>query len=199
MLVDMTNTRWWRYVNRLLGDDSYSAAADRAKFDKSAFTRWKKGASADPAFVVKLARAYGANVLDALVEAEFLTEDEANLTEVHAPLDLSQVDALELVGELQNRVDKLNYLFNLHAGNTRKVSLDQTITDLASVRRSKTNTPGDTTVDQSEQPETPPSVHDDDDDDGTVRPFDWEPGTYAADSSPDEDAGREEEGADPFP
>lgn len=75
----MTETRWWRYVNRLLGDDSYSAAADRAKFDKSAFTRWKKGAAADPAFVVKLARAYNANVLEALVEAEFLTEEEAGL------------------------------------------------------------------------------------------------------------------------
>ncbi|MDN6706415.1 hypothetical protein [Corynebacterium glyciniphilum] len=37
-----------------------------------------------------------------------------------------------------------------------------------------------------------------DDHDGTVRPFDWAPGTYAADSSPDEQAEREAEGSDPI-
>lgn len=73
----MTQTRWWKYVTKLIGDSSYSAAADIAGFDKSAFTRWKKGAKADPEFVIKLARAYNANVLEALVEAEFITEEEA--------------------------------------------------------------------------------------------------------------------------
>lgn len=78
----MTETRWWRYIQRLTDGDTAQEAARRAGFDKSAFTRWKKGARADPDFVVKIARAYGANVLEALVEAEFITEEEAALHEV---------------------------------------------------------------------------------------------------------------------
>lgn len=75
----MTETRWWKYVEKLIEGDTAQDAARRAGFDKSAFTRWKKGANADPEFVVKLARAYRANVLEALVEAEFITDSEASL------------------------------------------------------------------------------------------------------------------------
>ena len=52
-------------------------AAKKAGFNQSAFTRWKSGAKADPEFVVKFARAFNLNVLEALVEAEFITEEEA--------------------------------------------------------------------------------------------------------------------------
>lgn len=52
-------------------------AAKQAGFNQSAFTRWKNGAKADPDFVVKFARAFHLNVLEALVEAEFITEAEA--------------------------------------------------------------------------------------------------------------------------
>ncbi|MGB3301436.1 MAG: hypothetical protein WBA98_01945 [Gordonia sp. (in: high G+C Gram-positive bacteria)] len=78
----MSETRWWKYVERLIGDDTAQDAARRAGFDKSAFTRWKKGAGVGPEFVVKLARAYQANVLEALVEAEFISETEAKLREI---------------------------------------------------------------------------------------------------------------------
>lgn len=193
------DTKWWTYLKALMGNQTQQEAAKTIGISKSNITRWKAGANADPEFVVKVARAYGANVLEALVEAEFLTEEEASLTEVNPPLDLTNVDTLELVRELQNRLDKLKYLFNLTNKNTHHATLGETITELAAVRRSKAATPDSTASDQSEQSETTPSVHGDDDDDGTVRPFDWAPGTYAADSSPDEDAGREEEGADPFP
>ena len=67
----------------MIGKDTYSAAANRAGFDKSAFTRWKNGARADPDFVVKFARNFDRNVLEALVEAEFITEQEANLQKVN--------------------------------------------------------------------------------------------------------------------
>ena len=78
----MSETRWWKYVERLIGDDTAKDAARKAGFDGSAFTRWKNGANAGPEFVVKLARAYGVNVLDALVASGFITEDEADLHEV---------------------------------------------------------------------------------------------------------------------
>lgn len=77
MLVSMEETRWWRYVKSLIGNDTFKAAASRAGFNQSAFSRWSRGAAADPAFAVKLARAYGVDVLEALVEAEFITEAEA--------------------------------------------------------------------------------------------------------------------------
>jgi hypothetical protein len=73
----MVETTWWSYVQSLIGDDSPAEAASRAGFDKSAFTRWKKGANADPAFVVRLARAYGADVLEGLVAAGTITSREA--------------------------------------------------------------------------------------------------------------------------
>lgn len=72
----MTSTRWWKYVERLIGDDTYVTAADKAGFDKSAFTRWKSGAKADPLFAIKLARAYLGSPLEALVEAGHLEPDE---------------------------------------------------------------------------------------------------------------------------
>ncbi|MDV6271074.1 hypothetical protein [Rhodococcus globerulus] len=75
----MSETRWWRYVEQLIDGETAQEAARRAGFDKSAFTRWKKGAAADAAFVVKLARAYHANVVQALAEAELITDDEAAL------------------------------------------------------------------------------------------------------------------------
>ena len=52
-------------------------AAKKAGFNQSAFTRWKGGAKADPEFVVKFARAFNLDVLEALVEAEFITPEEA--------------------------------------------------------------------------------------------------------------------------
>ena len=168
-LVGMKNTRWWQYVNRLLGDDSYSAAADKAGFDKSAFTRWKKGAAADPAFVVKLARAYNKNVLEALVEAEFLTEDEAHLTEVAPDFDIETISTPDLAAELDRRVKVLKFLNDMGGDNTDAIPHANVI---SMIGRS--------------------NVHD-----GTVRDFDYPAGTYAADSSPDEDALREEEGSDP--
>ncbi|MBG9328404.1 hypothetical protein I4J35_05995 [Corynebacterium belfantii] len=78
----MANTQWWTYVESVIGDDNFKTASQKARFNQSAFTRWKRGADADPAFVVKFARAYGKNVLEALVAAEFITAEEAALKEV---------------------------------------------------------------------------------------------------------------------
>ncbi|MDV2474199.1 helix-turn-helix domain-containing protein [Rhodococcus zopfii] len=105
----MSETRWWKYVERLIGNDTAQEAARRARFSKSAFTRWKQGANADPEFVVKLARAYHANVLEALVEAEFITEAEAGLKEVAVGRSelLASIPIDELMNELQRRITVL--------------------------------------------------------------------------------------------
>ena len=75
----MTTTRWWQYIEPVISGMTMRDAAKKAGFNQSAFTRWKNGAKADPDFVVKFARAFHLNVLEALVEAGFITEEEASL------------------------------------------------------------------------------------------------------------------------
>lgn len=86
----MESTNWWNYVEALIGEDTYSEAAAKAGFDKSAFTRWKQGARADADFAVKLARAYEANVLEALVSAGFITPEEAGMEEGARVINLQE-------------------------------------------------------------------------------------------------------------
>lgn len=90
-----------------MGDDNNSEAAKKTGISSSNFTRWKKGARADPDFVVKVARAYGKNVLEALVEAEFITDKEANLREVRkGGLMLSEATEDELAAEVLRRMKR---------------------------------------------------------------------------------------------
>ena len=73
----MESTRWWTYLSEVMGDDTATKAAKKTGISASNFTRWKQGANADPEFVVKVARAYKVNVRRALVEANFIAEEEA--------------------------------------------------------------------------------------------------------------------------
>ena len=114
-------TTWWKYAQELIGEDSRIAAARKAGFDKSAFTRWEGGANADPAFVVKLARAYEGNVLHALVASGLITEEEAQTKTV----TVGKMEALqeatdgELVGEVLRRLEAAS---DAHPAFTEPVS-----------------------------------------------------------------------------
>lgn len=149
-------------------------AAKKAGFNQSAFTRWKNGAKADPEFVVKFARAFHLNVLEALVEAEFITENEANLTEVTVggPA-LADATNGQLLDEIMRRSDpQARHLFS-NEDDEDTIGLAPHLTPVS---------------------EPPASLHDDDD--GIVREFDYAPGEYAADSSPNEQEERENRGED---
>lgn len=117
----MTQTRWWTYLSALMGDDNATEAAKKSGISSSNFTRWKKGARADPDFVVKVARAYNANVLEALVAAEFITDEEAALTTISPTLDIADIDSTTLIEELQYRVDRIKYLIDLEDGRDQKL------------------------------------------------------------------------------
>lgn len=106
----MKETRWWKFVQDLIGQDTYRDAARKAGFDQSAFSRWKRGAVADPAFVLKLARAYNTNVLNALVEAEFITKEEAQLKEVSANTDPRAIPHETISSEVERRLLQLKAL-----------------------------------------------------------------------------------------
>lgn len=108
----MSATKWWAYVERLLGDDTPKDAADKAGFSRSNFTRWRDGANAEPLAAVKLARAYHANVVEALVAAGLITDDEAQLKEVRVGLReaLETAEAQQLADELVARAERAEEL-----------------------------------------------------------------------------------------
>ena len=100
-----SGTKWWQYVTKAIRKDTYSSAAKRVGVDKSSFTRWKNGARPDPNLVVKFARNYNRNVLEALVAAGFLTEEEADLREVDTGgTTLKEATDAELTEELLLRL-----------------------------------------------------------------------------------------------
>lgn len=107
-----------------MNGQSQLEAAQFIGISKSNITRWKDGTRAAPNFVVKVARAYDANVLQALVEAEFITEEEASLKEVTVGgLLLEDSTNEQLVQEMLDR-------------------LESTPADELASRRSTASTPG---------------------------------------------------------
>lgn len=175
----MTETRWWKYLQRLMGDQSQLDAAKFIGISKSNITRWKDGTRAAPDFVVKVARAYDANVLEALVAAEFITEAEAKLREIKiGGITLSDASNQQLLDEIMRR---LTPEANRLSGDPTGENIDyQQRDDLAKRRQTSPNLPADSY------------------DDGTVREFDYSPDEYAADSSPDENEERIRRGEDPI-
>mgnify|MGYP002651817719 FL=1 len=152
-----------------MGDDTATKAAKKTGISASNFTRWKQGANADPEFVVKVARAYKVNVLRALVEANFITEEEAGFIKKQP----GQTEA-----HLYESLQKLKNIIEESEGVVKSMYEEQR-------RRPPHLTPV-----------SGPSASLHDDDDGVVREFDYEPGEYAADSSPNEQEEREKRGED---
>lgn len=175
-------------------------AAKKAGFNQSAFTRWKGGAKADPEFVVKFARAFNLNVLEALVEAEFITEKEASLggdkvERLHATIHAFEAEALAL-----NTASEIAE----HAAASIKAAYVKDILG-ETIQASRTSNWPEIDKKFKEACETKPTPHltpvSDahaslpDEDDGTV--MEWDDSIpHAADSSPDEQAEREKRGED---
>lgn len=103
--MGMSTTDWWTYLSDLMGEDTPTVAAKKAGISASNFTRWKQGARADPDFVVKIARAYHGDVLEALVAADFITSEEAgssrdsDLSRLHQAAQLMQKSGLDIATE----------------------------------------------------------------------------------------------------
>lgn len=169
-------------------------AAHKAGFNQSAFTRWKKGAKADPEFVVKFARGFGLNVLEALVEAEFITEKEAQLREVNVGgLLLSEATEDDLADEVLRRMNK---------GGVLDMPIDEFVAlrrqELDEYLNSSQETFDDLAKRRHTTPTTPPSVEDDPYADGNVPNWDDINEPYAADSSPNEQEERLNRGEEPI-
>lgn len=131
--------------------------------------------------VVDLAAEYGANPIGGLLAAGVITQGQ--LAEYSRPARIEELDDLELAQEVVNRIA------------ARQDSPLATVTEFPAGGKA---TLGDSSTFTPERSRNENGVADDDDDDGTVRDFDWSPGTYAADSTIDEGKAREERGEDPI-
>lgn len=182
-------------------------AAKKAGFNQSAFTRWKSGAKADPEFVVKFARAFNLNVLEALVEAEFITEEEAGTNDsaqqrrqVAQELEKRLNDVFEAQKMIEVRFDAvetqlLKTLKDTMSNEqwqafTGPLEADSNPYKWAEIAQGLTNLGSHNLSVVSDPHASLP-----DEDDGTV--MDWDDSIpHAADSSPDEQAEREKRGED---
>ncbi len=98
----MTETSWWRYIQRHAQKATNAELARMTGLEASAFSRWSKGKPADAQAVVTVARALRRSPVEALAAAGFITEEEAGLREV--PADLSDAEPEELFAALQDRL-----------------------------------------------------------------------------------------------
>ena len=138
--------------------------------------RLKNGLAAED--VIAISRGLSINPVDALVELEKLTRDEVfNYLDGDAKL-LATASIEELVYRLAE--DTLSNVEKIELGGAARSLLERD--DLAARRAGA--------------PVSEPSASLHDDDDGVVREFDYEPGEYAADSSPNEQEEREKRGED---
>ena len=207
MVSGMSSTRWWNYIKPIIGDMTMRDAAKKAGFNQSAFTRWKGGAKADPEFVVKFARAFHLNVLEALVEAEFITEEEAGTNDsdqqrrqVAQKLEKRLNDVFEAQKMIEVRFSAVETQLLKTLKDTMSDEQWQAFTGpleadsnpykWAEIAQGLTNLGSRNLSVVSD----PPAITDGEDD-GTV--MEWDDSIpHAADSSPDEQAEREKRGED---
>jgi transcriptional regulator with XRE-family HTH domain len=89
-----------------LGAESQSAVARKTGIDQATISRWLNNSERvpSPRAVVRFARAYDVNALEALIAAGVITESEAQLkTSTH--VDLSTVSTSALAAELTRRAE----------------------------------------------------------------------------------------------
>lgn len=97
---------WWQYVERVTVGATQVAIAAAAGVDKATVYRWKAGVSPPrPEVAIRLARAYGRPVAEALVASGAITAEEAAITEVVKEIDVQALDNQTLVGEITRRLE----------------------------------------------------------------------------------------------
>ncbi|MBO2461124.1 helix-turn-helix transcriptional regulator [Spirillospora sp. NPDC000708] len=73
----MTDRTWWEYVVRTAGTDNQSEIARKIGRDQSSLNKWPQGAKPRVESVRAFADGYGRPILEAMVAAGILTEEEA--------------------------------------------------------------------------------------------------------------------------
>lgn len=89
---------WSDYVQRVAGNDTSTAIAEKTGINQSSIYRWiNNGATPSPAHAAKFASAYRHNVLDAFIAAGFVSSEdirpERDLEEEYARLETEVAEA----------------------------------------------------------------------------------------------------------
>lgn len=99
---------WADYLTRHTNGEVGRVTAQRLGVTESNVSRWKKGGQTpDVRHVVTFARLYGRPVLEALVEADFITAEEAGEQLIGRP-SLEDFSDEQLLDELRRRFRDLN-------------------------------------------------------------------------------------------
>lgn len=187
-----------QWIESLPGAPSLTAAAKRSDIQKTTLIRQIDRGVIPSDNVIAIARAYGVNIVDALITTGHLEPTEVEIIGVAQAL--GHATNSEMLDEMSKRVDpEAVRLFHGGDGSIAP-QFDHPADELAS-RRGISGGNDEQEVSHKSTPNRSnisPQVQDDDEDDGTVRDFDWPAGSYAADSSIDEQQAREDRGEDPI-
>jgi hypothetical protein len=95
---------WWEYVQRVSAHASNKDVAAAAQMDPSAITRWKKGEKPRAESVVAFARGYRRPVLEALIAADYITQDDLEPKAVQIHDSVTELSDSDLLMEMQRRL-----------------------------------------------------------------------------------------------
>lgn len=159
------------WLTDLIGEDTRATASKKADYAQSTISRQLSRGYLRPETVIALCRAYDRSPVAGLIETGYINDYELHGPDVEVAL--REATNEQLLDEIMRRSDpQARYLFG-NEGDEETIGLAPHLTPVS---------------------EPPASLHDDDD--GIVREFDYEPGEYAADSSPNEQEEREKRGED---
>lgn len=200
IIVDMEHEAW---IKSLGPDLTPTTAAKAAGLSYSTVLRQVERGRLSADNVIAIARAYKAGIVDSLIATEHISPDEVDVVGVTEALGYATNQ--QLLDEVNGRVDPdavrlLHSDISPHFDQDEPGAVDdgEVQDDELAARRGGEGLLGDSPTFTPERSKNADSVLDADDDDGTVRDFDWAPGTYAADSTIDEGKAREERGEDPI-
>jgi hypothetical protein len=97
--------RWAQLVRSTVGDASQLMISQKTKIDQGTISRWLSESPTTPSVraVVAFARAYRLNVIDALVIAGHITQEDVKRRKRIQLVELGNVPTSELVAELGRR------------------------------------------------------------------------------------------------
>lgn len=161
------------WLTDLIGEDTRATASKKADYAQSTISRQLSRGYLRPETVIALCRAYDRSPVSGLIETGYINDYELHGPDVE--IALREATNEQLLDEIMRRSDpQARYLFG-NEGDEETVGLAPHLTPVSN-----------------------PSASLHDDDDGIVREFDYSPGEYAADSSPNEQEEREKRGEDPI-
>jgi hypothetical protein len=104
-------TRWSEWVERVAGNAAQSEISRRTGIAQTSIGRWRVGGKPTAGNIATFARAYGVKVVDALIAAGLLTEEEARVPLVvtrHLTAEnLAAMSTDELIAEHRRRAEEL--------------------------------------------------------------------------------------------